>query len=259
MSRDTDRVPDHFRRYYNDQKWWVEMQGRIRNKTQQQKILDRELMDAIDDPSDFEEIENLIFQGAELDHFEDGHNALQRVIEDDSDESVKVVCYLFECFPGILQKDTGPILDSPLSISIRHGFLAMSLAIVKTRHSKNPIYCYLRAKVHEGFEEQDMELLEDIDRYYNFSKVLKQDLRQIVREGQFNNPHVQRNLPDVFSYCKSKSSEFFAECFGKSYEIRNPITWRFPKRNKLCWVADELLSRHQTGKYRIRIDHVSIV
>ena len=94
-------------------------------------------------------------------------------------------------------------------------------------------------------------MLEEIKKWYNFSKILKEDMKQIKDEGKFNESNIRRNL--LFKYCKqSKNTNFLEECFGKSYTIEGTIVWRFNNRNKYHWVADEIQNDFKNGKVRIK-------
>ena len=115
------------------------------------------------------------------------------------------------------------------------------------KHSKNPIYSFL-TNAYKQTDDEKIIILKEIEKYYNLSKLIKEDLKQIGNEGKFNDYNVRRNLPILFDFCKSKSSEFLEECFGKSYQIQNPITWRFQKENKLHWVAEEIQKYFKNGK-----------
>jgi len=44
------------------------------------------------------------------------------------------------------------------------------------------------------------------------------------------------------------------EVFGKSYDLNEPITWRFTKNGKFKWVAEEIQKRYKSGKVSIKND-----
>ena len=93
-----------------------------------------------------------------------------------------------------------------------------------------------------------MNILEEIRRNYNFSKILKEDLKQIKDQGEFDNDKIRSNLPTLSNFWKSRNLE---ECFGKSYNIGNPIAWRFKSGNKYHWVAEEIQKTCKIGKASI--------
>jgi len=41
------------------------------------------------------------------------------------------------------------------------------------------------------------------------------------------------------------------ECFGKSYEIKDPITWRFKIGKKHHWVAEEIQKTFKNGNVSV--------
>ena len=115
------------------------------------------------------------------------------------------------------------------------------------KSAKDPIYTFLR-RASSQTEDEKLELVEEIEKNYNFSKLIKEDFKKIKDRGQFNDSSIRRNLPILFKYCKSKNVEFLEECFGKSYEIRNPLGWRFKTGNKHYWVAEEIQKTFTNGK-----------
>jgi len=138
---------------------------------------------------------------------------------------------------------------SPLRVSIHDGHSKRAKAILRTQTVKDPIYTFLRT-ARKQTENEKMELLEEIKNNYNFSKLVKEDFKEIKDQGQFINSNVLQNLPILYKFCKSKNVEL-EECFGKSYNITNPIGWRFETRNKHHWVVEEIQKTFETGKVSI--------
>ena len=126
----------------------------------------------------------------------------------------------------------------------------MAKEIIKMKKSKNPIYSFL-SWADRTTEDEKLKILEEIEKSFNFSKLLKEDLKQIKHEGKFGETDVRSNLRHLFKFCKSKNVNL-EECFGKSYEINDAITWRFSIGNKHHWVAEEIQKTFKNGKVLIK-------
>jgi len=98
----------------------------------------------------------------------------------------------------------------------------MAKEIIKMKKSKNPIYSFL-SWADRTTEDEKLKILEEIEKSFNFSKLLKEDLKQIKDEGKFGETDARSNLRHLFKFCKSKNINL-EECFGKSYEINDAIT-----------------------------------
>ena len=253
---DGDYGYDYYEKYYKGQKWWEEMKQRRKTKTIKQKELDRKLVQQIgywrNKPIiNLSEIKKLVKQGAQIDHWVEfggwKYNAVQLAAENGSDEATKAGMFLIEHF-DFIQTERG-YCYSPLGISINWGHLKMAKEIIKMKKSTNPIYSFLRCADYKTDDEK-MKILEEIEKSFNFSKFLKEDLKQIKEEGKFGDDHVRSNLRHLFKFCKSKNMNL-EECFGKSYEIKDPITWRFTVGNKHHWVAEEILKTFENGTVSI--------
>jgi len=262
---DGDYGFDYFESHYAGQKWWEDMKNRIKNKTEMQKDLDRKLIEEIGNPKEnpkinLSEIKKLVERGATIDHWVEYYglpgsrlNAVMLAADNESDEATELICYLIQQFDFIKTDERGGYY-SPLGRSIENGYSERTKLILETKTAKDPIYAFLRRAICQMEDEifhEKLELLEQIQKSYNFSKFIKEDLKKIKDKGEFNNPYVRRNLPILLKFCKSKNVEFLEECFGKSYEIKNPISWRFKSGYKHHWVAEEIKKTFKTGKVSI--------
>ena len=251
---------DYYEEYYKDQKWWEEMKQRMKNKTEKQKDLDRKLVQQIGDGYyqnpiiNLSEIKKLVKQGAQIDHWVEhngwGYNAAQLAVRNGSDEAIKAGMFLIEHFDFIQTDRRGRWAYSPLALSITFGHPKMAKEIIKMKKSKNPIYSFLRRADRRTTEDEKMKILEEIRRNYNFSNILKEDLKQIKDQGKFGDDRIRSNLPTLFNFCKSENVSL-EECFGKSYKIGNPIAWRFKSGNKNHLVAEEIQKTCKSGKVTI--------
>ena len=237
------------------------MKQRIKNKTEKQKDLDRKLVQQIGDPRkkariNLSEIKKLVKQGATIDHWVEYDyarwNAVQLAAENGSDEAIEAGLLLIEHF-DFIQTERGDdyYYSSPLGISIYNGHSKMAKEIIKMKKSKNPIYSFLRWADKDTTEDEKMKILEEIEKSFNFSKLLKEDLKQIRDEGKFGTDRIRSNLRDLFKFCKSKNVSL-EKCFGKSYEIKDPITWRYKIGNKHQWVAEKILKDFENGPVSIQ-------
>jgi len=248
----------YYENIYAGQKWWEDMKNRMKNKTDIQKDLDRKLIEEIGNPIkkpkiNFSEIKKLVERGATIDHWveTDGgrENAVLLAGWNGSDEATETICYLIQKFDFIKTEEEGDY-GSPLGRSIYNGYSKRTKSILETKTAKDPIYVFLRRATWRQTEDEKLELLEEIQKSYNFSKLIKEDLKKIKDEGQFNDSRVRQNLPILFKFCKTKNVEL-EECFGKSYNITNPIGWRFKSGNKHHWVAEEIQKTFKNGKVSI--------
>ena len=249
---------DLYERYYAGQKWWEDMKNRMKNKTEIQKDLDRKLIEEIGNPKEkpkinLSEIKKLVEQGATIDHWVEvggsRFNAVMLAGLNRSDEATETICYLIQQF-DFIKTDGRNYCDSPLGTSIDYGYSKRTKLILETKTAKDPIYTFLRW-ANKQTEDEKMVLLKQIEKSYNFSKLIKDDLKKIKDKGQFNDSDIRANLSILFKFCKSKNIEFLEECFGKSYEIKNPISWRFKSGYKHHWVAEEIKKTFKTGKVSI--------
>ena len=250
---------DKFEKNYNGQKWWEEMKQRRKNKTEEQKDLDRKLVQHIGEVTNnlrminLTEIKKLVDQGAQIDHwveFAGGrYNAIQLAANNGSDEAVEAVIYLLNTF-NFIPKELGNDYSSPLALSIFNGYSKMAKEIIKIKKSKNPIYSFLRWSLFSITDDEKLNSFEEIRRNYNFSKILKEDLKLIKDHGQFDQDVILTNLSTLFNFCKSKNINL-EECLGKSYNIGNPIAWRFKSGNTNHWVAEEIQKTFKVGKVSI--------
>ena len=249
-----------YENYYNGQKWWEETKQRMENKTEKQKELDRKLVQQIGDYYkkpiiNLSEIKKLVKQGATIDHWVEiggsigRYNAVQLAAWNGSDEATKAGMFLIEHF-DFIETDRDEYCYSPLGISINWGHSKIAKEIIKMKKSKNPIYSFLRWAGYRTTEDEKMKILEEIRRNYNFSNILKEDLKQIKDQGKFGDDRIRSNLPTLFNFCKSENVSL-EECFGKSYKIGNPIAWRFKSGNKNHLVAEEIQKTCKSGKVTI--------
>jgi len=250
-----------YEKKYSGQKWWEETKHRMQNKTEEKKDLDRKLVQEIGDanklkkPIQLSEIKKLVKQGAQIDHwvadgvYADRYNAVQLAAKNRSDEATEALVYLIKHF-NFIQTDPGEFCYSPLGMSISLGHSKMATEIIKMKVSKNPIYSFLRWANRQTTKDGKTKILEEIRQNYNFSKILKDDLKQIKDQKEFGYTNIQSNLLTLFNFCKSKNVNL-EECFGKSYSIGNPIAWRFKSGNKNHWVAEETQKTFKVGKVSI--------
>ena len=172
-------------------------------------------------------------------------NAIQLASWNTSDEMDEIIYFLISKFPDFIKKEEGS--ESPLSIALNYGLSKRSKRIIEMKHSTNPIYSFLRWSDYLTDEEK-LEILKEIEKSYNLAKTIKDDLKQIGEKGKFGDGNVRKNLGILVNYAKSKSATFLEECFGKSFKIDEPITWRFEKDKKFRWVAEEIQKRYKTEK-----------
>lgn len=98
-----------------------------------------------------------------------------------------------------------------------------------------------------------------MDEVYNLSSLIKEDLRQLGSEREFNQEQVQINLHVLFEYCSEKSTNFLQDCFGRSYKIKDPITWRFKNGDRYNWLVATISGLgFKTGKVVIENCGMSI-
>jgi len=243
------------------------MKIRIKNKTEKQKDLDRRLAEEIGEPNkdpimDLEKIKNLVKEGAKMDHwveygYGDRWNAIQLASRNKSDKNDEIIYFLSKQFDFVTKEEDW---NSPLSIALYWGKTQRSKKLIEKTSLKNPVFAFLlnAGRWTEIPDEEKLEILDQIETNYNLAKVIKEDLKQIQDQGKFGDYNVRKNLPVLFKFCKRKSSSFLEEVFGKSYDLNEPITWRFTKNGKFKWVAEEVQKRFQNGKVSIENDQDNI-
>ena len=260
---------EYYEKLYSGHKWWENMKIRMKNKNEKQKDLDRRLVEAIGDPikqpiMDLEKIKNLVKQGAQMDHWvEDGvvgsrRNAIQLASWNRSDKNDEIIYFLSKQFDFVTKEED---LQSPLSRALMYDQTQRSKKLIEKRSLENPVFAFL---LNAGgwkntiTDEEKLEILDQIGTNYNLAKVIKEDLKQIQDRGKFGDSDVRKNLPVLFKFCKRKSSSFLEEVFGKSYDINEPMTWRFTKTGKFKWVAEEIQKRYKNGTITIKNDNNSL-
>lgn len=257
---------DYYERYHKGDNWWTEMKKRMNNKTEEQKDLDRRLVEAVGHSwfknengkevkpeINIEEVRKLGEMGATIDHwverdgYEDRYTAIQLAAWNGSDEATEVLLYLEQKFDFNQKDNRGG--DSSFAISMVDGFQKMSIALLKTKKPENPIFSFLYWSFKQT-EDEKIELLEKMNETYNFSTLMKKDLRQIQNENRFNYSYVRANLEILFKFCRSKKMNL-ENVFGKSYEIDEPISWRYKNGKDFHWVAEEIQKMFKNGKVDI--------
>ena len=221
---------ERYERLYSGHKWWENMKIRMKNKTNEQKDLDRLLVEAIGPQNNYpnmDQIKNLVDQGAQMDHWVDylgRANAMQLASINNSDNADQVIKFLAEKFDFITQEEED---DSPLSKALKYADTERSVNIIKMGIVTNPIFSLLFAGGQNSVEDQ-VQILHEIEKSYDFTKVAKDDLTQIEAKTKFGDDELDlsrlRIIYIFFSYWNVSGQSTQEEQLQMFNEIEKKLT-----------------------------------
>ena len=133
-----------------------------------------------------------------------------------------------------------------------NGFIEKSKRIIETKIPKNPIFTFLNSA--NGSKSEKLSILAHIDKFYNLAKVVKDDFRQVGDLDKLKEKLVRENLKTLLEFCqKTKSPHFLQHVLGQSYQIDEPISWRYQNGNQFEPIVDSLAKKgFATGQISIK-------
>jgi len=122
------------------------------------------------------------------------------------------------------------------------------------KSAKDPIYTFLR-RASSQTEDEKLELVEEIEKNYNFSKLIKEDFKKIKDRGQFNDSSqfysniANRKMSNSWKNVLENLTRFVIRSVGDSKPEINTTGWRkkFKKRlqmERFQWKIQETELRY---------------
>jgi len=179
-------------------------------------------------------------------------------IRSNANDAEAIMNYIFQKFPDLAKnevKNGGSLLGRAFLNNSRISW-RMQLS---NRSCPNPIIAFLRmsrtdrpnGSIVNTNEDKILQLTE-IAKFYNFGDTLKTDLNLLRKLGLFRHPTVKENLPVLFEFCTERmGSNFLRNCFGDTYGINDPISWRYKVNRKFAWLVVTLKNEGFDGIVRI--------
>jgi len=96
--------------------------------------------------------------------------------------------------------------------------------------------------------------LEIISKYYNITTQIKSAMNKLMETNSFQYGSVKQNLALLVDYCNRNFGENFIKlAIGASYDIKDPICWRYSNNGKKTWVVEELKQFDMNGTVDIKL------
>jgi hypothetical protein len=247
---------EDFENWYHGEEWFCRFKIRLeKGKSEKQIRVDRELYEAVGDDGvkpDLAKIKKLVeIENATVDHWVGSGewNAIRMAIYNGDKDQGEAVIYLLGKNPKFMNKSGVGWRMSMLEYAIILERKEIVDYLIKQKGDKRPIYGFL-LRAGKQTKDRKIEIIRLIDSSYQMAKIIKNDFKRIREDGEFN--YVRKNLEILFNYCSSKSPDFLETVFGKSYNIKDPLSWRYKSGQNTHWFV-EFMSKENMDKGRWKV------
>ena len=237
--------------------WTKKWEERRNNKTEDQKIKDRKLIEEIgywsaingENPNpNLSKIKKLLDEGAQIDYFvpigNGGYpdrNAFDFAIYEKKEEILKLFIKNFSDY----KKETNVNYGSLLGNLCYYNLENIGMELVKTKQPVHPIYDLIY-NYKDGSEFEN--ILKIILSNYNPGTQIKMALQKLAENNEFQDYRVANNLPKLKNYLsKNFATDYLKSIIGSTYKIEDPICELFLKNGKKFWVIQEIQNLELNG------------
>ena len=247
--------------------WTNEWIKRTKNKSESQKLKDRELLAEVGSDREINgktsnpnetKIKRLLANGATIDFFvpysNDGSaylcNALDFAIWARKEEISEL---FIKRFPNY-RKETNGRWRSILGELFYANMFSAGIELVKTKEQVHPLYDLLYGLKDDS---KFKNLIEEIFKVYNPSTQVKLAFQMVADKNRFQNSNVKKNLELLKNYFLNDTNygpKFIQSALGSTYKIDDPICSRFEKNGKKVWVAQEIQNLELKGLVEFKKD-----
>jgi len=258
---------------FTGKEWTKKLEERRKNKTEDQKIKDRKLIEEIgyweeidgeNANPNLSKIKKLLDEGAEIDYFvpygNDGdyptRNAFDFSIYQKKEEIINLFLKNFSDYRKETNGDYWSLLGHLFNNKLENNnnLENIGIELVKTKQPVHPIYDLIRW--YSGYDGSEFEnILKIILSNYNPGPQIKLALQKLAENNEFQLSPFTNNLPKLKKYfSKHFGPDYLKSIIGSTYKIEAPICELFLKNGKKFWVVQEIQNLGLNGIIKFEKD-----